>query len=236
MAEVEVGLRAVVEHVDFAVLVRAHRPGIDIDVGVELLEPNPQSAMLQQHADRGAGQSFAERTDHAAGHENMLGHRPPLPRSPLVRHPPRRVRPSGDRSVYHSRPGAVRTCRDAENVASFSARPQPGGASLGIKRTEAANAGEKESEVASVECQSQRDANRQCAVAVVAISMSPRPLILESGRTRTESLPPSPKPPRKGTHVPPPWPRKRPMSQAAETYGRRPPKTSSKKKCPVGRL
>ena len=75
MPQVEVGLRAVVEHVDLAVLVRAHRPGVDVDIRVELLEPDPQPALLEQHADRRAGQSLAQRADHPAGHENVLGHR-----------------------------------------------------------------------------------------------------------------------------------------------------------------
>ena len=40
VAEVEVGLGAVVEDVDLAVLVGAHGAGVDVDVGVELLEPD----------------------------------------------------------------------------------------------------------------------------------------------------------------------------------------------------
>ena len=40
MAQVEVGLAAVVEHVDFAVLVGAHRARIDVDVRIELLHPH----------------------------------------------------------------------------------------------------------------------------------------------------------------------------------------------------
>ena len=75
MAQVEVGLRAVVEDVDLAVLVGAHRPGVDIDVGIELLEPDSQTPLLQQHADRRAGQPLAQRADHPAGHEDVLGHR-----------------------------------------------------------------------------------------------------------------------------------------------------------------
>ncbi len=74
MAQVEVGLAAVVEHVDFAVLIGAHRAGIDVDVRIELLHPHAQAAAFQQHADTGAGQPFAERTDDAAGDENVFGH------------------------------------------------------------------------------------------------------------------------------------------------------------------
>ena len=73
VAEVEVGFGAVVEDVDLAVLVGAHGAGIDVDVGVELLQADAQAAMFQQHADGGAGEPFAEGTDHAAGDENVLG-------------------------------------------------------------------------------------------------------------------------------------------------------------------
>ena len=74
MAQVEIGFAAVVEHVDLAVLVGAHRARIDVDIRIELLHADRQSALLQQHADRGAGEPLAQRTDHAAGHENMLAH------------------------------------------------------------------------------------------------------------------------------------------------------------------
>jgi hypothetical protein len=77
MAEVQVGLPSVVEDVDLAVLIRAHRAGVDVDVRVELLEPDPQPPMLQEHPDRGAGQPLAQRADHTAGHENVLGHESP---------------------------------------------------------------------------------------------------------------------------------------------------------------
>ena len=47
VAEIEVGFGAVVEHVDFAVLVGAHGSGVDIDVGIELLQPHAQAAAFQ---------------------------------------------------------------------------------------------------------------------------------------------------------------------------------------------
>ena len=37
MAEVEVGLRPVFRDIDFAMLVRGHCSGVDVDIGVELL-------------------------------------------------------------------------------------------------------------------------------------------------------------------------------------------------------
>ena len=73
MAQVEVGFRAVVEDVDLAMLVRTHRAGIDVDVGVELLEADAQPAMLEQHADGGTRQPFAEGTHDAASNEDVPG-------------------------------------------------------------------------------------------------------------------------------------------------------------------
>ena len=74
VAQVEVGFAAVVQHVHFAVLVGAHRAGIDVDVRIELLHPHPQAAAFQQQADTGAGQAFAQGTNDAAGDENVFGH------------------------------------------------------------------------------------------------------------------------------------------------------------------
>src|SRR6516162_6567653 len=50
MAEVEVGLRAVIGDENLAVLVGRHRPGIDIEIGVELAQPYLEAARLQQRA------------------------------------------------------------------------------------------------------------------------------------------------------------------------------------------
>ena len=51
VTKVEVGLTAVVEHVNFAVLIRAHRSRIHVDVWIQLLHPHTQSALLEQHTD-----------------------------------------------------------------------------------------------------------------------------------------------------------------------------------------
>jgi hypothetical protein len=40
VAEIEIGLRAVVGHEDLAVLIRAHRARIDVEIGVELAKPH----------------------------------------------------------------------------------------------------------------------------------------------------------------------------------------------------
>jgi hypothetical protein len=75
VAEVEVGLGAVVGDVDLAVLERRHRAGVDVDVGVELLHRHLEAVALEDPADGGGGQAFAERRDDASGHEQELGHR-----------------------------------------------------------------------------------------------------------------------------------------------------------------
>ena len=60
MAEVEVGLGAVVGDKDLAVLVGRHRPRIDIEVWIELAQPDFVAARLQQRAERGGRQTLAK--------------------------------------------------------------------------------------------------------------------------------------------------------------------------------
>ena len=48
MAEVEICLGAVLGYEDFAVLIRRHRPRIDIDVGIELLQADGEAAGDQE--------------------------------------------------------------------------------------------------------------------------------------------------------------------------------------------
>jgi hypothetical protein len=50
MAEIEIGLGAIVGHEHFAVLIRRHRAGIEIEIGIELPEPNLVATRLQQRA------------------------------------------------------------------------------------------------------------------------------------------------------------------------------------------
>ena len=76
VAEVEVGLGAVVGDEDLAVLVGAHRPRIDVEVGVELPQAHAVAARLQQRAERRRGDAFAEGGDHAAGDEDVPRHGP----------------------------------------------------------------------------------------------------------------------------------------------------------------
>ncbi len=59
VSEVEVGLGAVVQDVNFAVLEGVHRPGIDVEIGIEFLEDDAQSAQFQEGPEGGGGEAFA---------------------------------------------------------------------------------------------------------------------------------------------------------------------------------
>jgi hypothetical protein len=71
--DVEVGLGAVLGDEDLAVLERVHRPGIDVEVGVELLHRDPQAPGLQQVAETRRGESLAKAGGDASGDEQVLG-------------------------------------------------------------------------------------------------------------------------------------------------------------------
>ena len=73
VAEVEIGLRAVLGDEDLAVLERAHRPRIDVDVGVELLQLDPVAAGDEQAPDRGRGDPLAEGRHDTSGNEDESG-------------------------------------------------------------------------------------------------------------------------------------------------------------------
>ena len=60
VAEVEVCLGAVIGDEDLPVLVRAHGAGVDVEVGVELAQLDLEAAGLQQGAERGGCNSFAQ--------------------------------------------------------------------------------------------------------------------------------------------------------------------------------
>ena len=71
--EVEVGLGPVLCDEDLAVLERAHRPRVDVDVGIELLQLDPVAARDEKAADRGGGDALSESRNHSAGDEDEPG-------------------------------------------------------------------------------------------------------------------------------------------------------------------
>ena len=72
VAEVQVGLRAVVRDEDLAVLIRAHRAGVDVEIRVKLLVLDLQSALLEQTPERRRADALAQPRHHAAGDKNVL--------------------------------------------------------------------------------------------------------------------------------------------------------------------
>ena len=64
--DVEVGLGPVLGHEDLAVLERAHRARVDVQVRVELLHLDAEPACLEQPPERRGGDALAERRDDAA--------------------------------------------------------------------------------------------------------------------------------------------------------------------------
>ncbi len=74
MSQIEIRFGTVIGDVNFAVLIRAHRARIDIQIGVELADTNLVPARLKERCQRGSHETFAERRDHAAGDENVPRH------------------------------------------------------------------------------------------------------------------------------------------------------------------
>jgi hypothetical protein len=60
VTQVEVSLGTIVGHVDFSVLEWIHRSGINIEVGVELLDGDSKSPEFQQKSDGCCGDAFAK--------------------------------------------------------------------------------------------------------------------------------------------------------------------------------
>ena len=60
VSQVEVGFRAVVGDEHFAVLERAHRAGIDVDIRVELEHGHVQTARFEDGGNRSGGDTFSE--------------------------------------------------------------------------------------------------------------------------------------------------------------------------------
>ena len=100
VAQVEVGLGAVLGDEHLAVLERAHGARIDVDVRVELLARDLEPALFEQPADGRRGDALAEPADDAAGDEDVLGH---APCALLVSIPPFRTQPSSNAPVAATR-------------------------------------------------------------------------------------------------------------------------------------
>ena len=74
MAKVEVGFRTVFGDEDFAVLERAHRARVDVDVGIKLEVGDFQAPGFEDGPERGGGDALTERGHHTAGDKHVFGH------------------------------------------------------------------------------------------------------------------------------------------------------------------
>ena len=107
MPEIEIRLLAVVGDEHLAMLERAHRARIDIQVGIHLLHGHAIPARLEKVAERCGRDAFAERRDDAAGHEDVLCHGSlPIPSGLSCRRMCRRFRDRSSRACSEGAPSA----------------------------------------------------------------------------------------------------------------------------------
>ena len=85
MAKIQVRFGAVVGDIDLAVLERAHRSRVHVQVWVELLQRDPIAVTLQQPADRGGRDPLPERREDSTRDEDMFGFRHGLYSSEIPR-------------------------------------------------------------------------------------------------------------------------------------------------------
>ena len=72
MSEVKICFRTVFGDINFSVLIRAHRSGIDVDVRIEFLCGDFESARFKQSPERRGSDPFAESRNDSAGDKNVL--------------------------------------------------------------------------------------------------------------------------------------------------------------------
>src|SRR6266581_1717208 len=72
MTKIKVGFRAIVQHINFAMLEWIHRPRVNVEIRIEFLENNAQTTQLKQRAERSRSQPFAQRAHDATCNENVL--------------------------------------------------------------------------------------------------------------------------------------------------------------------
>src|SRR5690606_17738951 len=71
MPKIKVSLGPVIGHIDFAMLIGAHRAGVDVQIRIELANPYTITTCLQQSRQARCHETFAECGAHTAG-DNYL--------------------------------------------------------------------------------------------------------------------------------------------------------------------
>src|ERR1700689_677657 len=82
VAEVAVGFRAVIGDKHFAMLIGRHGAGINVQVGIALLEGNFKSAALEQAGHGGGCHAFPQRRNPAPRHKHIFGGGAQVARNP----------------------------------------------------------------------------------------------------------------------------------------------------------
>ena len=72
MPEIEIRFGPIVCNIHFAMLIRRHRAGIDVDIRVELLDRYPEAASFQEKTERGGDYSFTEGANDSASDKNKF--------------------------------------------------------------------------------------------------------------------------------------------------------------------
>src|SRR5690606_18936739 len=73
MAQVKVGLGAIVQHEHLAVLIWAHGAGVNVDIRVQFLHSHGKTAFFEQTAHGRRSDAFSNRADNTASEENIFG-------------------------------------------------------------------------------------------------------------------------------------------------------------------
>ena len=73
VAQIEIGFGTVVGHIHFPVFVGVHGAGIHIDVGIQFLYGDVESACDQKTAQRGANDPFAQGGGDSSGDKHVFG-------------------------------------------------------------------------------------------------------------------------------------------------------------------
>ena len=89
VTEIQIGFRAVLRDVHLAVLERAHRARVNVDVWVELLCCDLETAGFEQPAKRSGSDALAKAGNNAAGYKDILCHNSILPSNTVVAGPVR---------------------------------------------------------------------------------------------------------------------------------------------------
>jgi len=74
MTEVQVGLSAVFGDEHLTVLIRRHRPRVDVEVGIHLERGDGESSRGEDATEGSGGDAFAQRGSDPSGHEHKLRH------------------------------------------------------------------------------------------------------------------------------------------------------------------